>query len=665
MSIILKGAALLAVLGAGACAPVSEPIIAPLPSGAALDTAPRPYLRPVEVPDEFQRALRAGTRSQTGAPGARYWQQGVRYTIAATLNPTERRVTGTQRIVYHNRSPDALPLVVFNLYQNLFSREFAGNAAGATEGFVLTRFDAAGAPLPRITQQQFEAAQREARSSVGYLVTGTLARALLPQPLAAGDSLVFEIDWNFRVPPGTFPRTGWEDALGGRVFAVAQWYPQVATYDDVQGWDVTPYRSQGEFYLEYGDFDVSLTLPAGWTVGATGTLQNPEQVLRPEIRQRLQAAAASDTTMRIVAAADLRAGATTAGTEGQVTWRFTASDVRDFAWSASDRYLWDASRARVPAAGGGTRDVAVHALYRPNAPHWQDAARMGLHSTEFLSRLTIPYAYPQITVAEGPIYGMEYPMMVFIGRPLQRLALYEVIAHEVAHQWFPMMVGQDEAAYAWMDEGFATYKEANAVRDFFPDHDPWAQPRQAYLAIAGTRAEAPMMRHIDLVFGEGFGVSAYFKPGTLMRSLQRVLGDEVFQRGMRTYATEWSSRHPQPWDFFNTMERVSGRELDWFFYPWFFRTVTLDQAIGGVARTEGGVQVTVRDLGQVPAPTEIVVSVAGGQPVVHTVPVEQWLNPGTRSITVTIPVAGTVTRVELDPEQYFPDTNRRNNVWTP
>ena len=650
--------ALLAALALAACAPVGEPIIAPLPTGAALDTAPRPYVRPVEVTDEFRRALQSGTRAETGGPGARYWQQRVRYSIQAELEPAERRITATQRIVYHNQSPDTLGMVVFNLYQNLFTREFVGPSA-ATGGLELTRFEAAGTALPSVTQQQFEADQRAGRATVGYVTTGTLARAHLPRSVAPGDSIAFDIAWSFRVPPTGAPRTGWEDALGGRVFQVAQWYPQIAVYDDVRGWETTPYRGQGEFYLEYGDFDVALTLPAGWTVGATGELSNAAEVLRPEIRERLQRAAGSDSAVAVLPAGEVRTGAT-AATSGPVTWRYTARNVRDFAWSASDRYLWDAARVR-----GGTGDVLVHALYRQGAPHWGEAARMGQHSTEFISRLIVPYPYPQITIAEGPVYGMEYPMIVFIGRPTQRRELYEVIAHEVAHEWYPMLVGQDEAAFAWMDEGFATWGESHAVRDYFPEHDPWAQPRQAYLGIAGTRAEAPMMRHIDLVFGEAFAVSAYFKPGTLMRSLQRVLGDEVFFQGLRAYTNEWSYRHPYPWDFFNTMERVSGRDLDWFFYPWFFRTVTLDHAIGGVTRREGAVEVTVRDLGQVPAPTDVVVSVAGGPPVVHAIPIEQWLEPGTRSITVTIPVTGTVTRVELDPEQFFPDVNRRNNVWNP
>jgi hypothetical protein len=662
LPINIKRAAMLAVLVLAACAPAGEPIVAPLPQGAALDTAGRPYLRPVQAEEGYVAAVSNGTRSATGAPGPRYWQQRVRYSIQASLDPESRRVTGTERIVYHNRSPNELRQVVFNLYQNLFSEEFRGkNNPLNTGGLTLLKFTYNGTAVGPLTQQQYEANQRENRPSVGYLTTGTLSRVRLPSPIAAGDSAVFELEWNFRVPPMMAPRTGFEDALGGRVFQVAQWYPQIAVYDDVVGLDATPYRENGEFYLEYGDFDVALTLPAGWTVGATGELVNADQILRPEVQQRLAQAAGSDETVTVLPRTEWgTTGATTNGENGSVTWRFSARDVRDFAWATSNRYQWDARRAQV--AG---RTVMVHSLYRPGAPHWDEGAMFGEHSTEFHSQALVPYAYPQITVSEGPIYGMEYPMIVFIGRPNSRLELYQVISHEVGHEWFPMMVGQDEAAYAWMDEGFTTYNESRSVKDLFPDFDPWEQPRTDYLSIAGDKGEVPLMRHIDLVFGEPFGVSAYYKPGTLLRSLQRILGDSVFFEAMRTYTREWMFKHPYPLDFFNTMERVSGRDLDWFFYPFWFRTVTFDQTVSSVTPTTGGVQVTVRDLGQVPAPTDIVVTTASGQRITQTIPIERWLSPSTRAVTVTVPVEGPVSRVELDPEQYFPDVNRRNNVWTP
>jgi hypothetical protein len=657
---------LLAVLFSTACAPVAEPIIAPVPTGAELEAAPRPFVRPVPVPEEYRAALERGTRSPTGAPGPAYWQQRVNYAIEASLDPAERRVQATQRIVYHNRSPDTLGLVVLNLYQNLFTEAFVGAGSPLnTGGFTLTRLEAQGQALPAVTRQTVEANLREGRRTVGYLVEGTIGRVHLPRTLASGDSLVMEVDWNFRVPPAGAPRTGWEDALGGRAFVVAQWYPQVAVYDDIEGWNVSPYRGQGEFYLEYGDFDVAITLPAGWLVGATGTLRNPEQVLSPTARGRLDVAAVSDTVVRVVTAAEIAQGTAAGDAEGRLTWRFTASDVRDFGFAASNRYLWDAMRANVPDGAGGSRGVVVHALYRPGAPHWDQAIRYGEHSTRFLSELLVPYPYPQVTIAEGPVYGMEYPMLVFIGRPPQAMGLYEVIAHEVGHQWYPMMVGTDEAAYAWMDEGITTYIEARAVQDFWPDADPFLAPRQAYLAIAGQRAEEPMMRHADLIAPRAFGVAGYFKPGTIFRSLRRVLGDEVYYQALRTYTNEWTYRKPVPWDLFNTFERVSGRDLDWFFYPWFFRTVTLDQAVGAVEVVDGGVRVEVRDLGQVPAPTTVVATNRAGETFRAEIPIEAWLEPGTRVRVVTIPLTGEVARVEIDPEEWFPDVNRRNNVWTP
>ena len=665
MPISARRTALLAVLFMAACAPVAEPIVAPLPQGAALDTAGRPYLRPAEPTQEYAAAVAAGTRSATGAPGPRYWQQRVRYDIQAELDPQERRVTASERIVYRNNSPRELPQVIFNLYQNLFAENLRGRTSPLnTGGFTLTSFSVNGETLSALTQAQYESNQRESRASTGYITTGTLARVLLPRPIAVGDSAVFEIAWNFRVPPNGAPRTGWEDALGGRVFQVAQWYPQIAVFDDVVGYDVTGYSGQGEFYLEYGDFDVALTLPAGWTVGATGELQNPE-ILRPEIRQRLQAALTADSTVRVLTETG-GTGATGPGENGRVTWRFSARDVRDFAWATSNRYLWDARVADVPNTNGnGMRRVLVNSLYRSGAPHWNESALFGDQPTEFMSRTLVPYAYPQITISEGPIYGMEYPMLIFIGRPETRRELYQVIAHEVGHQWHPMMVGQDEAAFAWMDEGFTTFNEARATEEFLSEFDPWEEPRDVYLSVAGNKGEAPLMRNIELVFGPANVVSGYYKPGVLLRSLQRAVGDSVFFQGMRTFEREWMFKHPQPWDFFNTMERVAGRDLDWFWFPFWYRTVLLDHELANVTPSAGGVQVTVRDVGQAPAPAEIVVTTSDNRTTTETIPIERWLNPSTRSVTVTIPVTGTVTRVEIDPEQYFPDANRRNNVWTP
>ncbi len=635
------------LLLSAACAGGAAPGTGPTASGG--DTA-RAALRPVPVAAGFQEAVRRGTRTTTGQPGPRYWQQRVRYDIRAELNPRTAELKGSERIVYHHRGPEPLNAVVLNLYQNLFS-----GPPLSTGGIKLDRVVAQGQAL------QARSAAEVGGGTAGYAVTGTLGRIALPRPMATGDSAVFEIDWHFRVPGPGAPRTGYEDVLGGRVLQVAQWYPQIAVYDDVTGFDTTPYAGGGEFYLDYGDFDVALTLPDGWLPAGTGTLRNPQEVLSEETRRKLAVALASDTVVRVVSDASENGGTATRR-DGRLTWRWTARDVRDFAFSVSNRYTWDAVRGRIPNGRGGVRNVAVHSLFRPQARNWNRSAYMAKHSIEFMSRAIVPYLYDQITVTEGPIYGMEYPMIVFVGRPQAAEELYEVITHEIGHEWYPMMVGQDEAAYGWMDEGITTFHEAMAVEDFLPNTDPWLGDRTQYLAVAGRKVEAPMMRHIDQTGEAASGVSAYWKPGAVLRGLRAVLGDSVFHRAMRTYTNEWMLKHPTPWDFFNTFERVAGRDLDWYWNPWFFRTTTLDQAIASVEPAPGGVRVTVRDLGGNPVPSYVVATTSTGQTVRATIPIESWL-AGTRTASVVVPATGAVVRVELDPEMFFPDVNRRNNSW--
>jgi len=651
------------ILGVAGCAGRQEPQ-APTPSTPAEAAAPRYAVEPVPVPSAFRAAVERGTRTLDGRPGPRYWQQRVSYRIDAELDPRTARVQGQGELIYRNHSPDTLGVLVFRLYQNLFSEGVQRTrSVPITGGITIERVAVGGREAARVG-----GGRRAPAGGAAYQIIETLMYVRLPTALLPGDSVHVEMAWHFTVPPEGAPRTGHIDHV---VYNVAQWYPQVAVYDDVEGWHTWPYLGNGEFYLEYGDFDVSLTLPEGWLVAATGELQNPDEVLTPRIRDRLRVAMESDTVVHVVTPEDFGPGnATQQAPGGQLTWRFVGRDVRDFAWAASNRYVWDVTRATIPAAdGGGTRTIPVHALYRPEATTWRQAAEYTRHALEFFSERWHSYIYPQMTSVEGPIGGMEYPMIVFVRDFGAARTLYSVIAHETAHEWWPMMVGNKEPSFAWQDEGLATYIENLASADYFDETVPEAFEGnlEQYLTIAGQDDETPIMRHADLYPSyQAFATAAYSKTAVLLRALGGVIGEDVVNQALREYADRWLLKHPYALDFFNTVESVAGRDLDWFWHPWWYETAVLDQAIVavGVESVGGGerVAVTIEDQGEAPMPVDLVLTTEAGEVRRVVVPVDVWL-AGARRHTEVVEVPGRVTRVAIDPDRTFPDVDRSDNVW--
>jgi hypothetical protein len=664
----LRLAAFAPLLLAG-CAARSSPSPPPPPpaSPAVVDTSPslestrpRPAVRPVEPTAAFLRAIENGTRTADGTPGPRYWQNRVEYRIAAELDPESATMTGMQTARLHNASPDTLRTMVVHLHQNVFSQGVPRTRrVPITGGMNVDAVQVDGVPMRR----------NPADGRPGYRIDGTLMTIDLPYPIMPGRMTELQLDWRFRVPPRGAPRTGHDE---NEVFVVAQWYPQIATYDDLRGWHDRPYWSNGEFYLEYGDFDVELTLPEGWVVGATGTLTNAGEVLPPHVRERLAVARTTDDIVPVVTIDDIDASmATERAMGGQLTWRFTATNVRDFAFATSNNYVWDVTRAATPdATGDGVEQrVMVHALYRPEAQNWRRAADYMQHALRFHARRWLPYPWPHITAAEGPIGGMEYPMLVFIGAPAEAIDLYAVLSHEIAHQWWPMIVGSNETDHAWQDEGLATWAEDLSVRERFPESDPHAATRDAYLAIAGQDDEAPIERRADL-YGPGrqYGIATYQKPAALLRALGEVIGSDTLVAALAAYTDRWAYRHPASFDFFNTVEAVVGRDLDWFWSAWWHDTATLDHAVVAVEIVDleaGGEQVTitVEDRGGAPMPVPLTLTLDNGDTVQLRMPVEPWLEGRVRQ-RVTTEVAARVVRVEIDAAGALPDTERRDNVWT-
>jgi hypothetical protein len=493
-----------------------------------------------------------------------------------------------------------------------------------------------------------------------------------PSDLEVGDTLTLEIDWAVTLPQNGSGRMGNSQ---GEVFFVAYWFPKMAVFDDVRGWDAEPYMSGSEFYDDFGDYRVSLSVPGGWTVMATGDLENPEEVYTETTLERLAEASVADTRVEIASTEDVGAGRVTVGQAGGwQTYRFQADSVRDFAWTTSNVQRWDATSAVVPDRDDdGVEDrVLIHSFWREDrAPLWEDQWLYGKQAIEHHSRYTgFAYPWPHMTSVEGADIiggGMEFPMLTLIGPYDDRSPqdLFNVTSHELAHMWVPMTVGSNEKRYAWMDEGSTTFLEDQSRMEYWPGVDHHRIEAGTYLRTAAAGLEQPLMRHGDWYEpGPGYGIASYSKPATLMVALRALIGQDAWEEAYRTFISEWAFKHPTPWDFFNTFERFAGEDLDWFWTSYYFETWTLDFEVTSVQpEVGGGASIRVENRGLAPFPVVVRIHTTGEGVIERSVEVEHWLG-GRRSVVLDIPAsAGSVTRVEVDPSGYAPDADRSNNFW--
>jgi hypothetical protein len=646
---------------------------APTVDPSATANSGRPLPGPVYETAEFSRAVARGTRTRTGRPGPKNWVQHARYRIDARLDVAASRLTGHESAVYLNHSPDTLRRLAVYLRQNLFApgsprRE----SVPITGGVTLDRVVADGRTL--------SAAHRGRRSAgggsdAGYMVNGTVMWIRLPEPLLPGDSASLEFSWSFTPPPAPSDgREGHED----HVYFLGYWYPQVAVYDDVDGWVTDPYLNGAEFYMDPADYDVRITVPRGWVVGATGTLRDSTSVLSRQTIERLAAARRSREVVHVITKADWGTGHAFAPGGAERTWHYTATNVRDFAWGTSDRYAWDATIALVPDGARGVTDtVMISSFFRlhPPAAAWPlGGARFTRDAIEQMSAYLWPYPYPQMTSMEGIIRsgGMEYPMMTLMQPWPDTLSLAGDLMHETGHMWFPMQVGSSETRYPWMDEGFTQFDVAQGMRVLYGEPRTGGRPndseqgqRRLYLEAARAGHDQALMQLGDLFPQDLYFVMYYDKTAQVLAALRSVLGDDTFHRAYREYGHRWLGRHPRPEDFFNTIEDVAGRDLSWFWRTWLYEPWSLDQAIASVQDQGDSVAITIEDRGLAPMPVRLAITRAGGQVERVEVPVDVWLaGGGTRRHIVRVRRSPEVTKVEIDPEGAFPDTDRSNQLWT-
>ena len=650
-------------------------LLAAAPASGAAQSHPtypeRAIRRDIPLTDMIQRAFAAGTRDSSGRPGSRYWQLWTDYTISARLDAATGVVTGHERVVVQNNSDSAMRRIVLRLDQNLY----AANVARAepvpsiTDGMVVTALTVGGQPVNLNPPSLFRrfGAPPPAPTLAAYNLNTTSATVTLPDSVPAHGSFTLEADWHFTVPKVEAERGMRMGAWGDTLYQVAQWYPRVAVFDDLRdgGWDTEPYLGSAEFYNNFGHFDVRVDVPAGWLVGATGVLQDPDSVLTPEVRARLSHQLESDSVLHIVTPDDVGPGkATVAG--DRLVWHYVADTVGDFAWATSDRYVWDATRATIPGKG----PVPVDMLYLPgHAPQYAQAGPITRHALEFYSGLWMPYAFSRLTVVDGPDTGMEYPMIIF--------SAAGAADHETGHEWWPMTLGTNETWYGWMDEGFNQYMNILSGAD--RQHQP---PRldgvgQAYGRFSGNENEPPMMWDANRA-GPMYSFQTYSKAPMMLSMLGGVVGDTAVWRAMSEYAHAWRFKHPSPWDYMFFMDNALHRDLGWFWHAWLFTTDAVNGSIQGVHTAGGVTTVTVREDGQMPSPVVLAVHFAPAGPRIQhmanatmvddttaivTWPVDVWFG-GSRTFEAKLHFGRRrIERIVLDPHCRFPDKNVDDDTW--
>ena len=627
-------------------APAASPVA---PAGAVdLASAQRPF--DAVADDPFYTTNRIDWpgpneyRTSGGQPGPGYWQQRADYVLAATLDTAEQRVSGTVTIRYTNNSPDTLRFVWLQLEQNLYRPASEGSALFAADSRWGVRGFEGGYELTGVAVDGRAATPR---------VDDTMMRIDLDQPLAPkGGTLSIAMQFRFRVPEHGSDRMGRD----GSLYEIAQWFPRMAVYDDVRGWNTDHYFGQGEFYLEYGNYDLSITAPAGYVVAASGALLNAAEVLTPAQRERLARAQRGTQVVQVVTADESRPRAT----PGTKTWRFRAENVRDVAWAAAPDFRWDAT---------SWNGILTQALYPwPRSGRgWENAAENTQWSIRVYSENFFPYPYPQATSIAGPVGGMEYPMIVFVHTADEPQGAFGTIDHEHGHEWYPMIVGSNERRYAWMDEGFNTYINAFSNERRQAGFSAYPTYLRRWQETRAQGIESPLVTRPDHVVSGALGTIGYRKPGvTLLTLRNHVVGREAFDRAFREYTRRWAFRHPTPGDFFRTVENVVGEDLSWFWRGWMYTTDVLDLGIDGVEMRRDGdqlvAQVRLARRTSLVFPPAIRLRLADGSTQDVRLPVDIWAR-GVTTFVASVPVRAAVTGARLWPDPSVPDWNAANDTW--
>ena len=609
-------------------------------------------------------------RSASGKPGHKYWQNRADYNIAVELDTLSDIIMGKEIIRYTNNSPDELDFLWLHVDQNLFKEESRGNAIipinGSRNGSKGQKLDG-GFKISAVQIIPERGSKNRSIIDIKYEVYDTRMKVILPKPLKAnGGKLSLKIDFSFLSPDYGSDRMGILRTDNGKIYTIAQWYPRMCVYDDLRGWNILPYTGQGEFYLEYGDFNVNITAPSDHIVVCSGELLNPYETYTLDQLNRWEQARASDETVMIRAPEEINdPGSRPTGSE-MITWRFKMENARDVAWASSSAFILDAARINLPS---GKSSMAISAYpiesYGNNA--WERSTEYTKASVEHYSERWFEYPYTTAINVAGNVKGMEYPAVSFCYYNSKGAGLWGVTDHEFGHNWFPMIVGSNERLYGWMDEGFNTLINYFSTQEFNNgEYKTRIGENLRYAAYMFTKEGLePIITAPDNLIEDNMGLQ-YYKTGMFLLLLRKhVLGPKRFDDAFRSYIHRWAYKHPSPDDFFRTIEDVSGEDLGWFWRSWVMNNWQLDQAVTGVKyvddKPESGAIITIKNMKEIPMPVKLEITTESEKKMEVKLPVEIWKKNIEWSFVVE--TNEKIKKVEVDPKYEYPDINGKNNIW--
>jgi hypothetical protein len=602
-------------------------------------------------------------RSANGAPGPKYWQNSVNYTIHSTLDEKDTALKGDVAINYTNNSPDKLNYLWLQLDQNLFNPSSRGGATTPVSG---DRFDVQGYTKGGYHIESATVTYKGKSYKINPVITDTRMQLRLPfSVMPNGDKVDIKVNYYFSIPQYGADRMGRLYTKNGVVYQLAQWYPRMCVYDAVQGWNTLPYMGLGEFYCDYGNYDYYVTVPSDMIVAGSGDLQNGDQVLTATERKRLEQARKSDSTVFIINESEIGTAAIRPTQTGMQTWHFKMTNSRDVSWSASKAFIWDAARINFPSGRKGI-SMAVYPVESKGYNAYGRATQYLKQSIEFYSKDYYEYPWNSAVVVAGVALGMEYPGIVFCSYRIGKASLWHDVTHEIGHNWFPMIVGSNERKYMWMDEGMNTFINSYASNSF--NHGEYGDTTNRgilQMARAFGRSKDPLMTPSESMGLNEYG-QYYDKTAAALTILRNsVIGPERFDYAFKTYIERWAMKHPQPEDFFRTMNDAAGEDLNWFWKEWFYETWKFDQSVKYVKyvhdNPSDGAFITIENLQEMALPVIVKVTEQNGTTQIIKLPVDVWR----RNTEWTFKYNSTspLTSVVLDPNAELPDIDRKNNTW--